>query len=523
MQVFAIFADFKNLPTEYLHLGVGLRLTCLVYFVGIGLLTAISPATIRRLHFFMAAALLPFVSVTIGTLSGLVSGGVDALYWAFLIQSEFATATFITMPRKALIGGVVLSNLYVPAALVFIQGLPEGNAFPNFCLTLAFCALIAVVAQHMILTYNESSFLQRQELAAAKRKAENILTSITNSFFHLDRDWRFTYFNPEAEGLLSRMRHSKESLLGVNIWRAFPNLAADSLMHNEFHRAVRENVPVRFEEYYPLMDVHLEVHAYPSSDGISVYCSDITARKLAEETLALSHEQLERGVAERTSQLRELLGKLDSIREDERLRISREIHDDLGQILTVLRMDVSWLKDRLATADENAGHRLVAMSQLVDQTIKRVRQVASDLRPAVLDDFGLAAALGWLAERVDGETVAVRVAVDAADLALPPECSIAVFRIVQEALNNAVKHSAGSTIDIRLLERRGLLIIEVEDNGKGIGDEVMSGRRRGIGLISMRERAAQLGGELTVTGEPGHGTLVRLELPLQNKSKATSL
>lgn len=234
----------------------------------------------------------------------------------------------------------------------------------------------------------------------------------------------------------------------------------------------------------------------------------------------LAHARLEQRVHERTAELEArnqelhaLAARLEAVREEERTRISREVHDRLGQALTGLKMDVTWLRRHLGTtSDPGIVEVLARMTDLLDETVQDVRRIASELRPGVLDDFGLTAALEWLAG--DFQTrCGIACVTDLEEIDVPPASATACFRICQEALCNVVRHAGADLVQIGLRAEDGKAVFCVSDNGRGAADAALT-RPGAMGLLGMRERAAQVGGTLSVIGKPGHGTTLVLVLPL---------
>ncbi len=214
-------------------------------------------------------------------------------------------------------------------------------------------------------------------------------------------------------------------------------------------------------------------------------------------------------------QLRMLSSRLQALREDQADRIACELHDQLGQILTGLKMDVAWLRRRLSSDQDMLVEKTRAMDDLIDEAIRSVRQIAGDLRPLVLDNFGLVVAIQCQLEELEARTnIQCTMACNVEEVVLCREDSTAVFRIFQEGLTNIARHADATRIDVSLEERNGLLILHVSDNGCGITlDELRS--PSSIGIFSMRERARLISGTLRIQGEPGKGTTVVLQLPLR--------
>ncbi|MEP7357158.1 MAG: PAS domain-containing protein, partial [Anaerolineales bacterium] len=214
-------------------------------------------------------------------------------------------------------------------------------------------------------------------------------------------------------------------------------------------------------------------------------------------------------------QLRLLSGRLLNVREEERTRLSREIHDELGGMLTGLKLQLFQLRSALNGDQAPQDELILSMAKQIDTEMDFVRRTASSLRPHLLDDMGLVAAIEWqLAEfqRQGAAEVTFRSNVD--DLMLSSETQTAVFRILQEALTNAARHSGAPTVEVSLEAREGYLHLVVHDDGRGITPEKLADKNS-LGLMGMRERAQQVGGYMDVRGDPGVGTMVRVRVPIR--------
>ena len=246
---------------------------------------------------------------------------------------------------------------------------------------------------------------------------------------------------------------------------------------------------------------HREVRIAPlGPDEVISMLRDVTA--LREHEAALEHSRAE---------LRALAAHLQEVREDERTRLSREVHDVLGQQLTAIRLGIGWFGRHYA-GDEAAQTRLADVREIIDETIQHVRQIAADLRPGVLDDFGLASAVQWQAVRFE-ERSGLVCRVDVQGDAEPPrDRATAAFRVLQEALTNVARHAQATAVSITLVLRPDAVRLVVADDGRGF--DARRTRRRSLGLVGMRERAGALGGTLEVTGLPGQGTVVECTLPV---------
>ena len=234
--------------------------------------------------------------------------------------------------------------------------------------------------------------------------------------------------------------------------------------------------------------------------------------KRAEEEIMKSRERL-----------RNLSGRLQSLLEEERTRISREIHDELGQGLTALKIDLSLTRRSLVSgglAEQSAKVR--ENERAVNRIIRTVRKIATDLRPGILDELGVAAALEWMAKDFQNRTgIGCKVAIQGVDRISDTARATAIFRIVQEALTNVMRHAAASLVNVSLKKKDHTLIVEVRDNGIGIAEGRIMGSKS-FGLIGIRERVRLLGGKAVIQGKPGQGTLVSVIIPCGEGARANA-
>jgi PAS domain S-box-containing protein len=352
------------------------------------------------------------------------------------------------------------------------------------------------------LEYERALLLAREQAARAEAEqarhhVTNILESITDAFFALDRQWRFTYLNRQAERLLLRTR---QELLGKNVWEEYPD-AVTMAFYREYHRAMAENLTVEFDEFYPPLNSWFHVHAYPSPDGLAVYFHDTTARRQADEKLR-----------DYTQRLQALSRRLLEVQEVERRHFARELHDEIGQYLTGLKLT-------LETGARLPAHQMRAAlgeaQELVKDLTSRVRDLSVRLRPRMLDDLGLLPALAWHFERYTALTrVQVIFECGERDRRFPPEVETAVYRIVQEALTNVARYACVSEVTVRLWCDRDRLYLYIEDWGVGFDSRIAPAAGTSEGLLGMQERAVLLGGRLTVEARPGLGTRLTAELPV---------
>ncbi|MBL7127595.1 MAG: PAS domain S-box protein [Ignavibacteria bacterium] len=236
---------------------------------------------------------------------------------------------------------------------------------------------------------------------------------------------------------------------------------------------------------------------------IKGYLFDITERKQAEEEILNSRERL-----------RKLSSHLQSIREDERGNIAREIHDDLGQSLTALKMDMSWFKKHLNDGDDSSDKKIKGMIELVDATIKSVQRISTELRPAVLDDLGFSSAVKWfMSEFEERSGLKCKLEIKPDNIVLDEKLSIAMYRIFQESLTNIMRHAKATEVKVNIKLIKNELSLVVEDNGVGIDEEKLKDSKS-IGLIGMQERVYPWKGTVEITGEKGKGTIVQVNVKL---------
>jgi PAS domain S-box-containing protein len=241
---------------------------------------------------------------------------------------------------------------------------------------------------------------------------------------------------------------------------------------------------------------------------------------------ALAYQQIlraEMALQDSNRQLRALAARIETIREEERRDIARELHDELGQALTALKMDLAAMLNRPPKRAYELRERVQSMSDQIDATIKTVRRLSSQLRPGMLDDLGLAPSIEWYAHEFQTRTgIECRVTIPTDDLDVAPKQATALFRIFQETLTNVARHAHAQHVDVQLQAENGLLMLRIQDDGVGI-DLTQARVKRSLGLLGMRERAEMIQGTLEIHGAPGAGTTVLVQLPLggANESKAT--
>lgn len=351
----------------------------------------------------------------------------------------------------------------------------------------------------------------RQQLAKDRLL---LLESTGEGIYGIDRQGRCTFINSSASRILG---YPPDALLGLDMHEQIHHSSRDGALYPRTRCHIHETLAdgkgrkVDDEVYWRKdgTSFPVEYSSFPVVEqglvtGAVVVFLDNTDRKRAEQQLTASHDQL-----------RKLTARLESVREEERILIAREIHDELGQALTGVKLELSSLRDQLADMAPALQNRLESISGLVDATIQSVRRIATDLRPIVLDQLGLIPAIEWQTSEFQSRTaIQCRLDIYLRSAPLSQTASTAMFRIFQEILTNVVRHAKASLVKITLQEQAGGLVLEVQDNGRGITESEQADPQS-LGLVGMRERALLLGGNITFIGNAESGTIVRVRIPLE--------
>jgi len=330
----------------------------------------------------------------------------------------------------------------------------------------------------------------------------NILTYTPAVVYIKDNTGRYTLVNTRYEELFN-VRNAE--IRGKTDYDILPQKAADQFRISD-SQVLKELRPLQIEEHIQQSDglhtyLAVKFPIYDESGAISGVCgilNDITAVKKAQ------------------TQLRRLSGSIMANQEKERSAIARELHDELGQVLTALRMDSVWMYERLKQTDPKASERALTMCRLIDKNIEDVRGMAFRLRPGVLDDLGLVDALEWYTADFERRTEIACVFEHNDVSSLNDGISTAAYRIAQEALTNVARHASANRVEVVLKTRDGLLTLAVADDGQGFESHHLS-ESEGLGVAGMRERATLVGGALEVHSEPKKGTRVYFKVPIDGR------
>jgi two-component system sensor histidine kinase UhpB len=315
------------------------------------------------------------------------------------------------------------------------------------------------------------------------------------------KDFILLDFNEAAERI---ERVDRRRVVGRRLSEVFPGAGAMGLIE-ALRRVWRTGLPLLLPPAF-YRDDRIEgwrdttIYKLPSGEIVAVY-DDVSEKRRAEEELRRTADELQR-----------LADHLQTARENERTRIAHELHDELGQALTAMKMDIVWLVDKLPD-DPRLRKRTADLAALADFTLKNVRQLSQEMRPGVLDDLGIGPAVEWLAGDFSERTgIPSRVSAALDESLLSKGQITALFRIVQEALTNVSRHARAGSVRIVLKALRRAVVLRITDNGRGITSDEISGRKS-LGLVGMRERALAAGGRFTIEGRTGRGTKVQIVIP----------
>ena len=405
-------------------------------------------------------------------------------------------------PAVIAAGSAALAVLVGLNATAFLLGMQA-----PWLLGAVLIADMVVVGIGILIAVREVLLTERRS-EASEEQLGAIVDSAMDAILSVDEAQRVVLFNRAAEEVFGVRR---EQALGSALERFIPA---------RFRGAHRGHVEQfgrtgvtsrRMGDVTTLWALHADGHEFPIEASISqagakgaryytVILRDITRRKEYEDALKASQQEL-----------RELSARVLEAREEEKARIARELHDELGQLLTALKMDLGWLRERLP---QDLQPRAAEMSALLDRTVTSTRRISADLRPMMLDDLGLPDAAAWLVDDFAKRSgVACRIDLPEEIPEVSKAVGTAVYRAIQESLTNIARHSGAKHAWVVLAVEDGAMQVEVEDDGRGIAPEDLA-KARSLGLKGMRERIAFLGGSLEVARAPRGGTRLTFKVPV---------
>ncbi len=297
----------------------------------------------------------------------------------------------------------------------------------------------------------------------------------------------------------------KSDVIGKRVTEVIPGIReAHPELLDIYGKVAATGESTHFEIHFKPLEIWLSIAVYRPQQGyfVAVF-ENIADRKRAEDELRQSHDEL-----------RSLSAHLQSMREEERSAVAREIHDVLGQALTALQMDLFWLRNKLSDGDKSLLDKIDSMSSIANESLLATQRISTELRPELLDTLGLGEAIKWQIEEFQKRTaIDCKVTIESADAVLDQDRSIAIYRILQESLTNVARHADATKVGVSLSEQSGALLLTVDDNGKGITRQQLDSPLS-MGLIGMRERLYPWGGQVEIKGRKGQGTTLAATVPL---------
>ena len=345
----------------------------------------------------------------------------------------------------------------------------------------------------------------------------NLLSIANDEWYRTFNDINDAIIVHDCDFNIVRSNKAAEEIRQTGLFQEITMKCREQFMegHNRAFSALPHTEPVSpstMEMFDAERNRYLEVLTIPRLDnqnrmtGVIQIIRDITERKQAEEAIRTSKEHL-----------RNLTAYIQKVSEIERTNIAREIHDELGQALTVLKIDLSWIRKRLPHDQIPMIEKIDAMIKIIDRTIMTVKKISTDLRPGLLDDLGLSAAIEWQAEEFEKRTgIPCRLIIDPKDITFDKDRNTALFRILQETLTNIARHAEATEVDISLQKKDGQIELNVQDNGRGISEAELASPQS-FGLMGLRERAIMFGGSTVIHGVPGRGTTMTVKIPAEQR------
>jgi PAS domain S-box-containing protein len=366
------------------------------------------------------------------------------------------------------------------------------------CLFLYKCLLVKEKHEEKLIALNRSLDENRQL----------IMNASLDAIVCTDEQGHINFWNPQAEHIFG---WTQEEVKGKILYKIIVPVSQQKIYEDhlsEYHNkgyapwinSLREVHAVdRYGREFPVEFTALVIN-HGDENFFCTFIRDITVRRGAEDELK-----------EKNMEFRKLSSYLQSIREEERKQMAREVHDELGQLVSALKIDIDWMNSRIQSLEENEKKRLDHASRTLEILILSIRKMASSLRPSILDDFGLNATIEWQCrefENMHGIDCAFHCDYDDQDL--PVKIKTEMFRIVQESLANVIHHSEAKKVTITITSDADKVHMRIEDDGKGFDK---NSKKDTLGLIGLRERAASVNGKLKIESEPGKGTVVHATIP----------
>ncbi|HTP47348.1 MAG TPA: PAS domain-containing sensor histidine kinase [Casimicrobiaceae bacterium] len=408
--------------------------------------------------------------------------------------------------------GPILGLTLFTVVLALIAAWAEWYRTEMLAIAAGMSAVVLLIATFLLYRQAVAKVAAQFALRDSDARVASIVESAMDPIVAVDEHQRIVLFNAAAEKAFG---WTSAQVIGRPLELLIPE-RFHSVHHNHVTRFGATGVTSRrmgermvlaalrsTGEEFPI-DASISQHSEGEHKVFNVILRDVSQRVRAEAELRRSRDEL-----------RELATAAHKAREQEQSRIARELHDELGQSLTALKMIAASARQNLVSSDSATAGKLLKIEALLDDTVASARRIASDLRPLMLDDLGLFPAVEWLTEDFSQRhDVACRLDVEDPELRLPSAHESAVFRIVQESLTNVARHSRAKHVVVKVAREDSTLAVTVSDDGIGFATDAPRGANS-RGLLGMRERAHLLGGQIHVTSGPGRGTIVEVRLPIE--------
>jgi PAS domain S-box-containing protein len=414
--------------------------------------------------------------------------------------------------KMLIIFGPLLALGIFTVLLALVAGLFGFYRYEMYAVAVALGSLVMLLA--IVLFYYQSGERRASDTALQNAQAQvsDIVDSAMDAIVSVDESQRIVLYNPAAERVFGWPR---AAVMGRPLDTLIPARFRAG-HHGHIERFGRTGVTSRRMgeprvlyglrargEEFPI-EASISQHVESGRKLFTVILRDVTERVRAEEDLRRSREEL-----------RELSAAAHSIREQEQRRMAREIHDELGQSLTALKMDVAWMLGNLSAGSPSLTEKLDTMQAQLDETVAATRRISADLRPLMLDDLGLIPAAEWLAQTFSERTgIPCKLHIRPPDIELAEPHASTLYRILQESLTNVARHAKASEVDVVIEQTDGALTLSVKDDGRGFS-QAEARAQKTYGLLGVRERTLLLGGDASVTSEPGRGTTVDVRIPVK--------
>jgi PAS domain S-box-containing protein len=427
-------------------------------------------------------------------------------------KSEFTTPNFLDGPHKQNTRFELPGGESCIVEVAYLEDRPGESEGPFLSEERNLINMLAEMLRIYFINRSASEQLLRE-----KNLSDSVINSLPGVFYFYDQNGKFLRWNTRFETVT---KYSAEEISQMHPLDFFegPDKQIIKTKIKEVFEKGSSNVEAFFVAKdksrvpYYFTGVSIEIDGQPYLLGTGI---DITERRKVEDELRVSRENLKRSYED----VRRLASNIENIREEEKIKIAREIHDELGQQLTGLKMDISWLARRLDPGDTSIQSKLKEILQLLDETVKSVRRIASELRPGLLDDLGLIAAIEWQGQEFEKRSgISVSFTFSGSDEAINSRVSTGLFRIFQESLTNVARHARAKQILVTLNVNAHEANLQISDDGVGFDAQEVENKKT-LGLLGMNERTMMMGGKYTIASEPGKGTQVMVVVPM---SRATA-